>query len=273
MIVAWSGGTRGREWRSCRSLLGFACGMALVLGSLAFSGAPAQPAGAATPGAATWSLDGAPAQLGFDEVDTVSCPDPTYCVALESNEYQDDSLVWSDGSWSTAPLVEPGGALQLESVSCSSESFCMAVGQRSLGSQIGSGVVGVIEEWDGSAWSMVANPQSSAAGVWLSSVSCPSASSCFAAGQDDTDGGFIDSWNGASWTMAFSQQDVSLSAVSCTDPTTCVTVGENGTTNSLSSVVLASGIWTPNPCPTRVTGPRLTTFLAVRRRSAWQLAR
>jgi hypothetical protein len=208
VIVARTGGRPGSLWRSCRPQFGFACGMALVLGLLSFSGQPAQgAAGAATPGAATWSLDTAPAQMGFGEVDTISCPDPTYCVALASNEYEDDSLTWSAGTWSTAPLVEPGGPLQLNSVSCSSESFCMAVGERSSGSDIGSGVVGVIEEWNGSAWSLVSNPQSSGANVSLSGVSCPSASSCFAAGQDNTDGGFIDSWNGASWTMVFNAAD------------------------------------------------------------------
>jgi hypothetical protein len=231
---------------SSRVLFGFACAMALVLGPLSLLGSPAQ---AGATGVGTWSLDGGPGQLGFDHVDTISCPDPTYCVALESTQDQDPSLIWSAGTWHTAPLVEPGGALQLNSVSCSSESFCMAVGERSLGSGIGSGVVGVIEEWDGSAWSMVANPQSSGANVWLSSVSCPSASNCFAAGQDNTDGGLIDSWDGVSWTMAFNQQVVSLSAVSCTNSTTCVTVGDDTTTNSLYSVVLAGGVWTPESVP------------------------
>jgi len=218
--------------------------MALVLGPLSFSGPPAQ----AATGAATWSLDETPGQLGFGEVDTISCPDPTYCVALASNQYQDDSLILSAGTWNTAPLVEPGGALQLNSVSCSSDSFCTAVGERSIGSGTSSDAVGVIEEWDGSAWSMAPNPQSSGVNVWLSSVSCPSAARCFAVGQDSTDGGFIDSWNGASWTMAFSQQDVSLSGVSCSTPTTCVTVGA-GSSNSLYSMVLGSGTWAPESVP------------------------
>ena len=69
--------------------------MALVLGPLSLLGPPAQ----AATGAGTWSLDEAPAQLGFEEVDTISCPDPTYCVALESNQYEDDSLILSAGTW------------------------------------------------------------------------------------------------------------------------------------------------------------------------------
>ncbi len=231
-------------WHSGRFFFGFACAMTLVLGTLSLLGPPAQ----AATGAGTWSLDGAPAQLGFGEVDTISCPDPTYCVALASNQYEDDALILNAGTWNTAPLVEPGGALQLNGVSCFSESFCMAVGESSAGSGTRSSVVGVIEEWDGSAWSMVPNPQSSGVNVWLSSVSCPSASSCFAVGQDSTDGGFIDTWDGASWTMSFNQQGVSLSAVSCTTPATCVTVGA-GSSNSLYSAVLSSGTWAVESVP------------------------
>src|ERR1700689_4848267 len=101
VTVARDGGRSGRMWRSCRPLLGSACGMALVLGPLSFAGPPAQ----AATGAATWSLDEAPGQLGFGEVDTISCPDSTYCVALASNQYEDDALILNAGTWNTAPLV------------------------------------------------------------------------------------------------------------------------------------------------------------------------
>jgi hypothetical protein len=243
MIVRRNDGRRGGTWRSCHFLFGLACAMALVLGPLSLLGQPAQ----AATGAGTWSLDGGPAQLGFEEVDAISCADPTYCVALESNQYEDDALILNAGTWSTAPLVEPGGALQLNSVSCFSESFCMAVGG-STGSGTHPNAVGVIEEWDGSAWSVVPNPQSSGADVSFSSVSCPGAASCFAVGQDSTDGGFIDSWDGASWTMALNEQGVSLSAVSCSTTATCVAVG-GGPSNSLYSAVLVGGTWTAESVP------------------------
>ena len=164
-----NGERRRTMWHSGRFFFGFVCAMALVLGPLSFPGPPAQAAN----GAATWSLDGAPGQLGFEEVDTISCPDTTYCVALASNQYEDDALILNAGTWHTAPLVEPGGALDLNSVSCFSESFCMAVGESFSGSGTRSNGVGVIEEWDGSAWSMVPNPQSSGVNVSLNSVSCP----------------------------------------------------------------------------------------------------
>ena len=263
-------GTRRRVGMSysCRVLSGFACAVALVLGLLSLLDPPAQ----AATGAGTWSLDAAPGQLGFGEVDAISCADPTYCVALSSNQYEDDALIDSNGSWSSAPLVEPGGALQLNSVSCFSESFCMAVGESSLASGGHPNAGGVIEEWDGSAWSVVSNPQSSGLDVSFSSVSCPGAASCLAVGQDSTDGGFIDSWNGLSWTMAFNEQGVSLSAVSCSTPASCVAVGA-GASNLLYSRCWSAEPGRPNLCPTRAATPSFTTCRVLRQPSVWQSAR
>ena len=149
----------------------------------------------------------------------------------------------------------------------------MAVGESSLGSGIGPSVVGVIEEWDGSTWSMAPNPQSSGVNVWFSSVSCPSASRCFAVGQDNTDGGFIDTWDGASWTMSFNQQVVSLSAVSCSDPDEPASQWEAGLRIRSIPWCWPAGPGRPNLCPTQVTMASFTTYLAVRRRSVWRSAR
>ena len=84
--------------------------------------------------------------------------------------------------------------------------------------------------------------------VSFSSVSCPGAASCLAVGQDSTDGGFIDSWNGMSWTMAFNEQGVSLSAVSCSTPASCVAVGA-GLQICSHSAVLVGGTWTAESVP------------------------
>ena len=71
---------------------------------------------------------------------------------------------------------------------------------------------------------------------------------CFAVGRDDTDGGFIDSWDGTSWTTALNEPGVSPSAVSCSTPASCVTVG-GGPSNSLSSAVLVDGTWVAESVP------------------------
>ena len=209
----------------------------VVLASIGFVIATSVPASAST-GAATWVLDSGPADLGFSQVSTISCPDSNYCIALDSNEYATSSLIFNDGEWSTAPLVEPGGSLQLNGVSCASESFCMADGALSSGVGVG---VGVIEEWNGTDWSIVSNPESSGTHVDLSGISCPSATMCVAVGAD-SNGGVVESWDGTAWTMAMSQvADTTFASVSCSSPTSCVAVGNND--NSLTSLVLNGGTW------------------------------
>ena len=74
--------------RSHRVLFGLACAIAILLAPTFLARVPAQATGAGT-----WSLDGGPAHLGFGEVDAISCADPTYCVALSSNQYEEDSLI------------------------------------------------------------------------------------------------------------------------------------------------------------------------------------
>src|ERR1700760_969945 len=109
---------QGVRSSTLRILTGFACAIALVLGALSVIGLPAQATGSGT-----WTVDSGSALTGLDGLNTISCPDTTYCVALDSNQYDDDALVWSSGTWHTVPLAEPGGALQLNSVSCATETF------------------------------------------------------------------------------------------------------------------------------------------------------
>ena len=147
-----------------------------------------------------------PALNGLEGLNTISCPDTSYCVALDSNQDEGDTLVWNGGTWSAVPLVEPGGALQLDGVSSASESLCFAVGEES-GAGPGPGDVdtGVIEKWNGSAWSRT-NPQERLMAM-SPSPACPvrAPPACVAVGMDSTDGGFSsDSWSGGSWTQAYS---------------------------------------------------------------------
>ena len=226
-----------------RILTGCACAIALVLGTLSVIGRPAQATGAGT-----WTVDSGSALTEPTGLNTISCPDTTYCVALDENQNDVDALVWSSGTWHTAPLAEPGGALQLNSVSCASETFCLAVGiDTPAGGGIGTSASGVTEVWNGSAWSIIANPESSGNQPWLAGVSCPTTTSCFMVGRDATVGGFVDSWNGT-WTQAVAEQDVTFESISCSSTTSCATVGE-GSSNSLTSMVLAGGTWTPEAAP------------------------
>jgi hypothetical protein len=141
---------------------------------------------------------------------SVSCTAATACTAVGS--YNDSSTVNSRGgyvwglidslsgtTWSAVSAPEPGGAgtdtlgnqgAQLVSVSCSSATWCAAVGGFQ-DSTVGPGFAyGLIDTGSGTSWSGDAAPQPAGAGTDLDgeensglvSVSCDSDTYCAAAG-------------------------------------------------------------------------------------------
>ena len=114
-----------------------------------------------------------------------------------------------DGAVWNAP-TEIDGSQQLDSVSCPTASFCVAVDGG------GSAVT-----FDGTAWSVPidVDPRNS-----LSSVSCPSASFCVAV---DTSGSAL-SYAGGAWSAPVSvDPGHSLSAISCSSTSFCLAVDAN----------------------------------------------
>jgi hypothetical protein len=96
--------------------------------------------------------------------------------------------------------------------------MCIAVGRHYTSS---AGNAALIERWDGTAWSIVTSPE--AAGVILESVSCLSASSCFAVGTF----GIIERFDGTSWSIVPSPPlpHSELISVSCAASTSCFATG------------------------------------------------
>ena len=80
-------------------------------------------------------------------------------------------------AWSvvSVPSSAPGTLNILDGVSCTSSTFCMATGQTAAAN--GS----LIEMWNGTSWSVVANPPL-VGGLVLRSVSCVGPSFCAAVG-------------------------------------------------------------------------------------------
>jgi hypothetical protein len=97
-----------------------------------------------------------------------------------------------------APALPPAA---LGGISCTSATFCMAVGGASatMSTQVAA------EDWTGSAWHRLPIPKpGGVSNVGLSAVSCPSATECVAIGAGS-----------ASW----------LDGVSCASTTHCVAIG------------------------------------------------
>ena len=171
----------------------------------------------------SWSTMASPGSGSGEALDGVSCLSTTNCVAVGSQASGEntDTLVesWNGTSWSVVPSPSDSSfpVNVLASVSCTSSTSCMAVGVRAT-SQTAEVL---IEEWDGSSWSIGSNTGS----YGLFGVSCVSAEDCVAVGSL----GVIESWDGTSWsnipTPKPTKAGASLYDVSCT-VTNCVASGE-----------------------------------------------
>ena len=221
-----------------------------TLMALAIVPALARSASASASGSATWTVDGGPAGLGEQGSNSVACPTSKYCIELPPDLDDLNTYIWNAGSWTTASLVNPGGNLQMDSISCTSSSFCMAGGFLSNQVQVmghsENQQEAIIETWNGSAWTEIANPEADVTNSIVEGVSCTSTTSCVVVGNDQAGGAFVESWNDSSWVKELSDSGSALSAVSCASTTSCVAVG-TGSAGLEFSVVLSNGTWTAVP--------------------------
>jgi len=197
-------------------------------------------------------------------LDSVSCTSTTFCMAVGQyaefpppSNPANQTLIeeWNGTSWSIVPSPSPSqlgpnktlpGQVgnYLNGVSCTSPSFCMAVGYDIPS----SGDETLIEEWNGSTWSLVASPDPTGLD-FLDSVSCTSPTFCVAVGNDYPNGSayenLIERWNGTSWSVISvpdtgSNTEDALNGVSCTSETFCMAAGwAYATDNSASQTLFA----------------------------------
>ena len=173
----------------------------------------------------------------------VSCTSTSFCVAVgryianSDNTPQTVIETWDGSKWSLtlgvdASPSEPNG---LSGVSCTSTSFCVAVGAFSTGPLANPTYQTLIETWNGITWSVTTSPDVSQADrEGLSSISCASSSRCVAVGSYDNSAGtaqtLIETWNGSTWSITQSpdpstSNDAVLVSVSCYDANQCIAIG------------------------------------------------
>ena len=133
------------------------------------------------------------------------------------------AVLWAPGAaaasgWSIQSTPNPTGvsASALEGVSCPSATACIAVGDiNGISGPVGP----LAEQWNGTAWSIQANPQ----GQSLTGVSCTTATACTA-----VDPGAY-RWNGSAWSIQPTPSEGNdgsfLQDVSCTAANSCTAVG------------------------------------------------
>jgi hypothetical protein len=139
---------------------------------------------------------------------------------------------WDGTSWAIVGSPNTSAAQNniLYGVTCASASDCWAVGYRYTGSTWRT----LIERWDGTSWTIVTSPNTSASQHnYLFGVTCVSASDCWAVGHYNVDGvnqTLIERWDGAVWTVVSSPntsaaQNNRLTGLSCVSASDCWAVG------------------------------------------------
>src|SRR5665213_3157256 len=138
------------------------------------------------------------------------------------------------GAWLLDPITAPAGkTLELNSVSCTSSTSCVAIG--ALEATTGSAVpTSAVEEWNGTTWSPLAAPAlpANATTSVFYSVSCVSATFCMAVGsykRNSVTSELTEKWNGATWSEVLVPPPsgvhvIQLQSVSWASPTVCVVV-------------------------------------------------
>jgi hypothetical protein len=151
----------------------------------------------------------------------------------------------------------------LNGVSCSSTSYCVAVGDEVTSS---GDTQTLVESWDGSDWTVIHSPNPSSSGDSLSSVFCSNATFCMAVGVEgptsEPTQTLIESWNGSAWSVDPSPNEGyedELSSVTCTSVTSCIAVGSYSSENSENSQTLIEfwngTAWTISSSPNHLNKP------------------
>jgi hypothetical protein len=167
-----------------------------------------------------WSKEAMTGISAQDQLNSVSCVSRTACVAV--GEIPDPTspggsplaVRWNGSTWSqdATPSPSPTHSGVLNAVSCTSRSFCVAVGRW------GTGPFPLVERWNGSRWSLQHDPGRHE----LNAISCTSPTACLAVGATR-----VDRWNGARWIReSLGRGRMSgLSSVSCSSADSCLAAG------------------------------------------------
>jgi hypothetical protein len=205
----------------------------------------------------SWSASRPPQPSGVTSsaLTGVSCPVSGFCAAVGytltgNTDYQPLAETRTSTGWHIVPSPPaPAGAGLMSGVSCTSASFCVAVGDR-------------IEAWDGTSWHVAAAVPS---GRELTAVSCASVIYCLAigpvaAGQTQP---LAEAWNGTAWTaVSTAAMAPDLASLSCPVTGWCMAAGTSASLQHVRAQTWNGAAWTtvttPNPNPSSAVGNAFT---------------
>lgn len=269
----------GAQWWAGNGLTSVACtgpaACVSVGGDAGLDGTPLLLTGAGN----SWSANLAPlpanvASSPDAELSSVACV--SECVAVGSyadlsGDFEGLLVAGSGNSWTgiEAPLPTnavastAGGSPDISSVSCPSDTTCVAVGgySGSDGNSDGLLLTGSGTSWTATEAPLPANAATTGDSVTLSAVTCPSASTCVAVGtyvdSSNVKQGLLLTWSGSSWqpteaplpTTAIGGGPASLTSVDCPSASACIAVGTFGDTGLILAGSGATWSATEAPLP------------------------
>jgi hypothetical protein len=163
----------------------------------------------------------------------VSCPTASFCEAVGGFQVSTVGLSlaerWNGRAWTKQSFPVRAGSTSagLRQVSCTSASFCEAVGSYRNG--IGENLA-LAAQWNGTSWRLQRIPSPPGASLAnLNGISCVSSSFCEAVGASDaTNRLFAERWDGTSWHRQAVPGPGGGSSVSCVSVSFCESVGSAG---------------------------------------------
>ena len=173
----------------------------------------------------TWARQSMPA--GDGGFSGVSCASARSCTAVDGGS---GAAQWNGTTWTnTSAATPPGGtSTSLTALACASAANCTAAGSYHKGNRVEP----LAEHWNGTTWTAEPIPGPAGAPVSiLSSVSCPSATTCTAAGYYTKQVPFhplAEFWNGTTWRMgstALPSTHKTFNGISCVAAKSCTAVG------------------------------------------------
>jgi hypothetical protein len=186
----------------------------------------------------TWRIEPSP---GGGTLYRVTCPSAQFCLAATGGISVEE---WNGVGWTTQtaalPASPPNSTMYgygVFGMSCTSQTTCVAVGAYNLyqcfhtilGRRCQTTAWTLVDDWNGTAWSVVATIQmnvvnTASLATGLSDVSCV-ASSCMAVGSDNG-GPLAEYGNGTAWSVETTPGATTVIGVSCVVAATCEVVGQ-----------------------------------------------
>lgn len=177
------------------------------------------------------------------ELTSLSCPTTSYCAAVGRSRGGDGAYAplleeWTSGAWhvGSLPAEEPPlPDVALSSISCSSATSCLVVGEEASNPFGLETFTALAYQWNGTQWSRITAAPGAGTQTNLESVSCSAPDACTAVGDAGASNAsaIAERWDGSAWTAerppaptGFLKGHSSfLSGVSCPSRSLCVAVG------------------------------------------------